>query len=317
MASRPTAFELWNSSPDRTPGARPGKASAGRAEERRLTRQARAGDPAALRSLLERLAAPVYRFGRRFCRNEDDAQDVTQEALAALLRSLPEWRGDSALSTWAYIVTRNACSRMRRRRAGEPVQLESLAETGVRADALRIAAPGPDPAREFERSELRSALESALASLPAPQREVVILRDVEGLSAQETAKALGLGERAVKSRLHRGRLALRQALALLRAETPVRTRRGCPDTARLLSRHLEGEIDAATCRRLAMHVEECADCRSACDALRKTLDACARMGNGSLPLPAREAVRRAIREAAAGSSKRATARSRAKDSKRT
>jgi RNA polymerase sigma-70 factor (ECF subfamily) len=237
----------------------------------------------------------MYRFGRHFCRNRDDAEDVMQESLAALVRTLPRWRGDAAPSTWAYVVARNTCGRMRRRRAGAPARLESLAEGAGRMDALRVAAPGSDPAREFERGELRDALERALAALPVSQREVVVLRDVEGLSAPEVGRVLGLGEEAVKSRLHRGRTALRRALASLRGDAAPARRRGCPDTALLLSRHLEGEVDAATCRRLARHVDECADCGAACDSLRAALGACARMGGGALPAGARAALRRAAR----------------------
>jgi RNA polymerase sigma-70 factor (ECF subfamily) len=262
-------------------------------------RRAQAGDAAALRRLLERLAVPMYRFGRHFCRNPDDAQDVMQESLAALVRTLPRWRGDAAPSTWAYVVARNTCGRMRRRKAGAPARLESLARGAGRADALRVAAPGADPAREFERGELGEALGRALAALPVSQREVVVLRDVEGLSASEVGKVLGLGEDAVKSRLHRGRTALRRTLASLHGDVAPARRRGCPDTALLLSRHLEGEVDAATCRRLAKHVEECADCGAACDGLRSALGACARLGGG-LPAEAREAVRRAARAIAPG-----------------
>lgn len=266
-----------------------------RRAEMKLARAAREGDPVAMRRLLEELSGPIYRFGRRFCRNAEDAEDALQESLAALVRTLPRWRGDSALSTWAYSVARNTCGRMRRRRAGQPAQIESLEDEGTRADALRVAASGPDPAREFERRSLREALDHALASLPPAQREVVILRDVEGLSAPEVAAALGLGEEAVKSRLHRARLALRDALAAHRGEAPpAPPRRGCPDVARMLSRHLEGELDATTCRRLAAHVDACGDCGRACSSLRRALGACARSAPGAVPRATRMAIRRAI-----------------------
>jgi RNA polymerase sigma-70 factor (ECF subfamily) len=297
MASRRTAFDRPKPPPAKGPAAPAPRTEAD--EERRLVRQAQAGDAAALRRLLERMAVPMYRFGRHFCRNSDDAEDVMQESLAALVRTLPRWRGDAAPSTWAYVVARNTCGRMRRRKAGAPPRLESLARGAGRAEALRVAAPGADPAREFERGELGEALERALAALPVSQREVVILRDIEGLSAPEVGKVLGLGEDAVKSRLHRGRTALRRTLASLRGDVVPARRRGCPDTALLLSRHLEGEVDAATCRRLAKHVEECADCAAACDGLRSALGACARMGS-DLPAAARKALRRATRALAIG-----------------
>ena len=305
MEPRPTPFDAARAAPAR----RPAPAAATPAEERRLARRAQAGDAVALRTLLERLAVPVYRFGRRFCRNRDDAEDVMQEALAALVRTLPTWRGDSAPSTWAYVVARNTCSRMRRRKAGAPERLESLAEGTTRADALRVAAPSADPARAYEHTELRAAIEDALAALPVAQREVVLLRDVEGLSAAEVGRVLGLGETAVKSRLHRGRMALRRALATQRGEAPPPRKARCPDTALLLSRHLEGEIDAATCRRLSRHVDECAECGAACTDLKAALGACARAGRGPLPEDARMMIRRAARAVTAAAAPAASRRS--------
>jgi RNA polymerase sigma-70 factor (ECF subfamily) len=287
-----TLFQPAKPKPDkRMDKSRP----AGRKAELRLAAQAQAGDPAAMRRLLEELSGPIYKFGRRFCRNEQDAQDVMQESLAALVRTLPRWRGDSALSTWAYSVARNTCGRMRRRRAGAPQRLESLEDEATNAAVLKVAAPGPDPAREFERNALRRALDAALAALPAAQREVVVLRDVEGLSTREVAATLGLAEEAVKSRLHRGRLALRRALAAERGEDVPARHPGCPDTARMLSLHLEGELDAATCRRLSAHVEKCPDCKHACTTLRRTLTACARLGGAAVPAATRASIRRAIK----------------------
>lgn len=292
MSPATTPFRPAKSKPDK--GMAKTRPAAHKAEQR-LAAQAQAGDPAAMRRLLEELSIPIYKFGRRFCRNEEDAQDVMQESLAALVRTLPRWRGESALSTWAYSVARNTCGRMRRRRAGAPERLESLEDEATNAAALRIASPGPDPAREFERASLRAALDAALAELPAAQREVVVLRDVEGLSTREVAQTLGLAEEAVKSRLHRGRLALRRTLASERGETMPARRTGCPDTARMLSLHLEGELDAATCRRLSAHVEQCPDCKHACTTLRRTLTACARLGEAAVPAATRATIRRAIK----------------------
>ncbi len=291
MRPHDTPFRAAKSKPDKEMAkGRP----TGRKAEQRLAAQAQAGDPAAMRRLLEELSVPIYKFGRRFCRNEEDAQDVMQESLAALVRTLPRWRGDSALSTWAYSVARNTCGRMRRRRAGAPQRLESLEDEATNAAVQRVAAPGPDPAREFERASLRAALDTALAALPAAQREVVVLRDVEGLSTREVAATLGLAEEAVKSRLHRGRLALRRALATERGESAPARGPGCPDTARMLSRYMEGELDAATCRRLSAHVEACPDCKRACTTLRRTLTACARLGEAAVPAATRASIRRAI-----------------------
>lgn len=288
-------------------------ASLPRREEGRLLVAARAGDPRALRQLLTALAGPAYRFGRGFCGDPDDAEDVMQEVLVALARDIGRVRGDGSLTSWAYVVARRVCLRHRRRRSGEPARMASL-EAGPEGDgeAGRLAAPGADPLDRVERRELGAILERAILALPATQREVLLLRDVEGLSARAVARALGVGERAVKSRLHRARMALRQALAprLAPSRSPVAatgaTPRpatggaapGCPDTARLVSRYLEGELTPARCDELAAHVDACAACRSACDVLRQALGACRAWGRSPLPAPLRARVREAIRDAA-------------------
>lgn len=280
-----------------------------RAEERRLLAAARAGDRRALRRVLELVARPALRFGRGFCRDLHDAEEIMQDVLTALARGIDRLRGDASLSTWAYTVARNACVRKRRRRAGAPERLASLeALDEVGREALAVPDPDADPIRSLERRRLSEALGGALAALPAAQREVLVLRDVEGLSARETGRVLGLSERAVKSRLHRARVALRTRLTpLLASETPggsaaasaSRGRRGCPDVVRLLSRHLEGELDASLCRRLERHVAGCDACRAECDQLRSVLGECRRFGRSAVPRELQQAVRDGIRKALA------------------
>lgn len=266
-----------------------------RAEERRLLAAARGGDTRAVGRLLELLSGPVYRFGRGFCGDPHDAEDVTQITLAAVARSLRDFRGDASLTTWAYTVARNACTRHRRRAAQAPARFESIGPgTGDRPGALDVADPSEDPHRALERAELRRALEGAIAALPPSQREVLVLRDVEGLSAKEVGEQLGLGERAVKSRLHRARVALRAALApVVGGPAP---KPGCPDTARMVSRYLEGELDAATCARLEEHVNGCPSCGAACDALKGALRTCRSMRGTKVPARVRASIRQALKQ---------------------
>ena len=274
-------------------------------DEARLLRDARAGDARAMGRLLTALSGPAYRFGRGFCRDHHDAEEVMQEVLSALARSVSRYRGDASLTSWAYVVARRACMRHRRRRSAEPRQLDSLEESSRPGGADHLPEdPGGDPLDRLERRELGAILERAIASLPQPQREVLVLRDVEGLSARAVGKALRIGERAVKSRLHRARMALRRALApgLARPAPAPRPRaeraRGrCPETALQVSRYLEGEMTPDRCASLAAHVEKCAACRSECDALRSALGACRAWGQGPLPPRLREQVREAIRRA--------------------
>jgi RNA polymerase sigma-70 factor (ECF subfamily) len=275
-----------------------------RAEERRLLAAARGGDRRALDRLLRLLSGPVYRFGRGFCGDPHDAEDVTQVTLAALARALHGFRGESSLTTWAYTVARNACTRQRRRGAQAPARLESLdAGPPARPGALQVADPHGDPHRALERAELRDALQHAIATLPPSQREVIVLRDVEGLPAKQVGEVLRLSERAVKSRLHRARVALRELLAPYAPRGPAVSR--CPDTARLVSRYLEGELDAEACAKLELHVMGCPDCGAACTTLKSALITCRSWRGEELPEAIRNSLQQAIRmvagEAVAGS----------------
>lgn len=221
-----------------------------------------------------------------------------QEVLTSLVRSLPSIRGEASLTTWAYTVARNACIRQRRRFGRESVSLDESADgspDGSRRGLL-LAEGEADPERDLLRREIDSALRTALASLPVAQREAVLLRDLEGLPLSEVARVLRVGERTAKARVHRGRTLLREALASLRreeyAEDPKP--RGCPDTARLLSRYLEGDLDASRCVSLARHVAQCASCNRACRALQRSLGACRRYGRRPIPARVREGIRRSI-----------------------
>ena len=283
-----------------------------RAEERRLLAAARAGDDRALNRLLTLVSGAVYRFGRGFCGDPHDAEDVAQVTLAALARSLRDFRGDASLTTWAYTVARNACTRQRRRPAHAPARLESLdAAAPGGSPALQVADPGEDPQRALERRELRDALQRSIHALPPSQREVLVLRDVEGLPASEVGRILHLSERAVKSRLHRARVSLREMLAphvVSRGAAPARvagiraqgTRAAgagrCPDTARLVSRFLEGELDAEACARLEAHVSSCPDCGAACETLRTAITSCRAWRGEKVPDEVRASLRSAIRQ---------------------
>lgn len=265
---------------------------AGARSESRLLAAARNGDAAALTELLELASGPAYRFSKGFCRDPHDAEDLVQEVLATLLRSLATFRGESSLSTWTYTVARRACGRLRKRGARSS-SLDAMLETREFA-----AATADEPAPRAERRELSAALEHAIAGLPMVHREVVVLRDVEGLPASEVARVLGIGERAVKSRLHRARMALRETLAPFM--TPPRAQGlaplpSCPDTALLLSRYVEGELSPQVCERMHAHLETCPACDERCDSLRSVLGACRAYGERKVPADLKRAVRAAIR----------------------
>lgn len=256
-----------------------------------------AGDDQALARLLERHAPAVYRFGARMCRDPEDAKDVVQDTLLAAARGLRDFRGGSTLSTWLFTIARSFCIKKHRRRAGEPEHVVALDSDEGRA----VAAPAPAPDETAADKEIGAALEDAIQALEPAYREVLVLRDVEGLTAPEVASVLGIGVDAVKSRLHRARSAVRERLAPMLAprEEPAAAS-DCTDVVPMLSRYLEGEIGAMECAAMEKHVAGCPRCAGRCDALRRTLALCsASAREGTVPPDVQEMVRRALRDAAA------------------
>jgi RNA polymerase sigma-70 factor (ECF subfamily) len=168
-----------------------------------LVRGSAAGDRRAFERLVARHEAPLYRFAVRSCGGEREAEDALQDGLLAAWRGAATFRGESSARTWLYQVIVHACHRRHRRRAGQPPDPQPLEAAAAVADGES----GPD-ARAQAR-EVGRAIDAALAQLGDEAREVLLLRDVEGLTGEETAAALGLGLPAMKSRLHRARLELK------------------------------------------------------------------------------------------------------------
>ncbi len=169
-----------------------------------LVRRCAAGQRAAFDLLVARHAGALHRFALRQCAGSRDAEDALQDGLLAAWRGAAGFRGDASVRTWLFQVVLHACRRRSRRRAGEPAQHAAMEE----AEALASGEAGAD-ARAADQQEAR-ALQQALAGLPGEAREVLLLRDVEELSGEEAAQVLGLGLPAMKSRLHRARLELKE-----------------------------------------------------------------------------------------------------------
>jgi RNA polymerase sigma-70 factor (ECF subfamily) len=255
----------------------------------------RSGDEEALARLLERYAPAVYRFGSKMCRDPEDAKDVMQDTLLAAARGLREFRGGAALSTWLFVIARSFCIKKRRQRAGAPDEVVDLASAGARA----IATTDPPPDELAEGREIGAALDAAIAALEPTYREVLLLRDVEGLTAPEVATVLGIGVDAVKSRLHRARLDVRHRLAPLLVPAEAGEPTGCPDILPILSQYLEGDIGPAQCAEMDRHVAQCPRCRARCTSLRSTLALCRKSAEGgTVPPDVQEGVRKALREVA-------------------
>jgi len=166
----------------------------------------------------------VYNIARRMLNNDPDAEDVTQDVLLQVVRKLPSFRGESAFPTWLHRVTVNAALGHRRKKAtsGEHLTHESL-------DTILAREPRTGPVRRWSVSpetaaldrETQKLIEEAIGALPEAYRDVLVLSDEEGIANAEIGEMLGLSLPAVKSRLHRARLMLREALAPHFEEVPA------------------------------------------------------------------------------------------------
>ncbi|MDF1562735.1 MAG: sigma-70 family RNA polymerase sigma factor [Deltaproteobacteria bacterium] len=253
---------------------------------------ARNGDPIALSEVLSAVQNRVYRFGMKMCRDPHDAEEVLQETLIAMAKGLPEFRGESSISSWAYAIARSFCIKQRRRSKFAPEHETSIEQEG-REEARAIADTTSAPDNEAEGRELRALLDEAISELDPMYREVLVLRDVEGLTAPEVGEVMGLTVAAVKSRLHRARKTLRELVEPILEEAP-QPGTACPDTATLFSEHIEGELDSEACARMEAHLDECGSCRSTCDSLREILQSCRMTPTPTVPDDLQEAVRRAV-----------------------
>jgi len=236
------------------------------AELSALIARARAGDKAALEAVLGQIAPAIHRFGLRMCKNVHDAEDVLQDTLLNVVNHLTDFEGRSSLSSWVFALTRSACARKRRGLKNQPpVSDERLPDNPDQA---------PNPEARVAEQELARALSQALDGLPDDYREVILLRDVEGLSAPEAASSIGISVMALKSRLHRAREALRNALRPLLEPSALPNASGCPDVIALWSQKLEGDLSQLDCSVMEKHIAGCASCSAACDALKQALLAC-------------------------------------------
>lgn len=173
-----------------------------------LVRAVQRGDKGAMDELIRASYADVYAMCRRLLGDPSDAADATQEVYLRVVRSVMAFRGESAFSTWLHRVTVNVCMTALRRRGDTRARGQSAGALDFAPDELVCDEAGPES--RAERSDLASRTARALAELPDDARDVVVLRDVQGLSTKETAQVLGLTEGAVKVRLHRAHTRLRE-----------------------------------------------------------------------------------------------------------
>jgi RNA polymerase sigma-70 factor (ECF subfamily) len=182
--------------------------------EAELIARAGRGDQLAFRNIMERHNQRLYRVARAVLRDEAEAEDAVQEAYLRAFSGLRDFRGDASIATWLTRITLNECLG-RKRKQRPTVGLEALQSAEV-SGAQIIRFPGmnsnSDPERSAAHMEIRKLLESSIDLLPEAFRMVFVMREVEDLSIEETAAALGIRPETVKTRLHRARLMLRAAL---------------------------------------------------------------------------------------------------------
>lgn len=187
------------------------------AGERELIDRMQAGDMSAVADLSTVYGARIHQLAFRYMKNWEDAEEVTQDVLMKVFRKIDAFRGDAALSSWIYRITFNtAMSRLRTGRAGRAAEQQR-----PEPQADTPGAPVPQDPADWSsladdhvlRREMREQLISALTTLPEVYRTPVVLRDIQGLSTEEASRILRVKPQTLKSRLHRGRLILRQALS--------------------------------------------------------------------------------------------------------
>jgi RNA polymerase sigma-70 factor, ECF subfamily len=178
-----------------------------------LLNRARSGDDQAFASLVTKYERKIYRLAKNITQNDEDAEDVLQEAFLKAYEHLKDFQGQSKFYTWLVrIAVNESLMKLRKRKSDRTVSLDENIETDEESIVREIAVWDDTPELKYSQAEMREILDKAIQSLKPIFRVVFILRDVEELSTEETAQSLGLSVAAVKSRLLRARLELREKL---------------------------------------------------------------------------------------------------------
>src|SRR5579862_5531213 len=182
-------------------------------DESAVVLQAREGDANAFNELLRRYERKIFRLALHITQNREDAEDVLQESFLKAYEHLDQFQGQSKFYTWIVrIAVNQALMKLRKRKTDRSVSLDETIDTGEDNIGREIAAWDENPEQQFSREELNRILSSAVDGLAPIYRAVFVLRDIDGLSTEEAAEALELSVPAVKSRLLRARLQLREKL---------------------------------------------------------------------------------------------------------
>jgi RNA polymerase sigma-70 factor (ECF subfamily) len=182
-------------------------------DEAPLVLRAREGDDTAFTQLVSRYQRKIFRLAKNITQHEEDAEDVLQETFLKAYEHLPEFHGDSKFYTWIVrIAVNESLMKLRKRKSSRTVPLDEPMDSGEDSPVREIAVWEETPEQKYSQEEIRDILEKAIESLKPDYRTVFVLRDIEELSTEETAAALEISIPAVKSRLLRARLQLREKL---------------------------------------------------------------------------------------------------------
>lgn len=250
----------------------------------------------AIPRLLEEHGGKILALGRQFCSSPEEAEDMLQETFLQAWRKWEQFEGRSNPGTWLYTIASRVCQRFHRKRSGEPDRLESIEGGALFSDASIPVVPGEDdPLMEQIRREGREQVEAAITALPDEFRLPLVLREIVGFSLAEIGAILDLKEATVKTRLHRARLRVRDAIAevLPKREVPPPKydREVCLDLLQSKQDHLDRALDFEFPEGVV-----CERCAEVFATLDLASDTCSTLAEGKLPAPLQAALLERMRQ---------------------
>ncbi len=243
----------------------------------------------AIAQLVEQEGGRLYSLALRFCGNATEAEDLVQETFLQAFKHWKRFRGDAKPSTWLYQIASRACQRMHRKRSGEPERVQSLSQP-ISMDGPVPDLPGDQnqPLDAQLPQEARQELEKAIAALPTLFRMPLVLKEIVGFSVKEVATMLGLKEATVKTRLHRARLIVRDAMSEVlpkrSAPPPEYAKQVCMDLLAAKQDSLDRGVE------FPMPDDFCERCRAVFTSMDLASDICHRLGAGELPEQLRQMI---------------------------
>jgi RNA polymerase sigma-70 factor (ECF subfamily) len=260
----------------------------------------------AIEALMDAEGGRIHGLALRLCGDAEDAADLVQETFLSAWRGWDGFEGRAQAGTWLYAIATRACRRMRRRRSGAPPASLRAAENLLPeygADIVDLPDPAADDASEgLLRREALAAVTAAVAELPEPFRLALVLKDIAELPVADVARILGLKEATVKTRVHRARLALRQALDRQLphrpAPPPEHDRAVCLDLLQAKQEALDRGVPFPVAP-----AELCQRCRALMGTLDLAQDACHQLGQGALPPALRAALQARFQRPPAGAAR--------------